>query len=102
MNVANAQLVTIVLPASLGQQLTEELEELGVSGYTTMSVNGFGLHGVRKYGLTDGANLRIETIVSESLCERVLSLVSVQYAGVALLAHEHRVVSVPAAQFAVD
>ena len=102
MNVAHAKLVTIVLPAGLGEQLTEELKELGVSGYTTMAVNGFGLHGVKKYGLTDSANLRIETIVSESLCDRVLSHISVHYAGVALVAHAHEVVAVPAAQFAAE
>jgi nitrogen regulatory protein PII len=99
MNVAHAKLVTIVLPAGLGEQLTEELKELGVSGYTTMAVNGFGLHGVKRYGLTDSANLRIETIVSERLCDRVLSHLSAHYAGAALVAHAHAVVAVPAAQF---
>ena len=65
-------------------------------------MNGFGLHGVKKYGLTDSANLRVETIVSETLCERVLSHLSLHYAGVALVAHAHEVVAVPAAQFAAE
>lgn len=99
MKTAQAQLVTIILPFGVGDRLTRELKTLGVSGYTTMHVNGFGATGTRSYGLTDGANLRLETVVSLALCERIMEHLSAHYEGQALVAHHHTVMAMPATHF---
>lgn len=102
MKIAKAQLVTIVLPFGTGDRLTRELKELGVSGYTTMRANGFGTTGARTYGLTDGANLRLETLVTSDLCERIMEHLGSHYGGESVVAHYHEVNAIPAAPFSSE
>jgi hypothetical protein len=55
---AHVHLVTIVCASELENRLVADLKELdGISGCTTFRVNGRGLHGSRKFGIYDGANL---------------------------------------------
>ncbi len=99
MKTAKARLLTIVAPVPLGDAVCMDLRALGVSGYTTMHVNGFGGRGARTYGLTDGANLRIETVVSESLCDRIMDHLGTNYADESIIDHAHDVSAIPAEHF---
>ena len=101
MKTTKAQLVVVVGPLMLGDRLASELRALGVSGYTTMHVNGFGRTGARTYDLTDAANFRLETVVSPDLCEQIMKHVDTHYRDESLVAHHHEVTAIPAAHFGV-
>lgn len=70
--------VTIVAEAVLETRLTADLERLGASGWTIHEARGAGSRGVRVDGV-EGRNVQIETIVSESLAERILAHVAATY-----------------------
>lgn len=99
MHIAKARLVTIVLPAASSERLTQDLKALGVSGYTSMHVNGFGIRGARTYGLTDSGNIRLETIVDSHLYTRIFEHLTAHYSSVAFVAHSHEVDAIPAEHF---
>ncbi len=99
MRIVKAKLVTIVFPFGTGARLTKDPKQLGASGYTTMRVDGFGNRGARKYGLTDGANVRLEAIVTPEVCDRILKHLGSHYADIAFVAHAHDVEAIPAEHF---
>ncbi len=99
MKTAKAKLVTIILPFSWVERLTQDLREMGASGYTLAQVNGFGVKGMRTYGLTDGANTRLETIVSAARCEKILDHLSARYVDVPFVAYAHDVEAIPTERF---
>jgi nitrogen regulatory protein PII len=63
--------VTIVAEHLLGDRLVEEIKSLGARGYTLADVRGEGSRGVRA-SEWEGKNVRIETIVSEVVADRIL------------------------------
>ena len=68
----SVKLVTIIAPVTLGDAILSDLRDVGVTGYTTMKVNGWGKHGPRQFGLNDEPNLRIDTLVSPELARAIL------------------------------
>ncbi len=99
MKTAKAKLVAIVFPFGTADRLVPELERLGVSGYTSWRVDGAGFEGTRRYGLVDGANVRLETVVTPQICDRILQYLLENYSDVALIAHAHDVQAIPREHF---
>jgi nitrogen regulatory protein PII len=99
METAKIRVVTIVATAELQERLERDLLALGVSGLTIGKVDGRGSHGVRRAGLFDRANVRIETLVSRPIADKILQLVVTHYAGQECLAYVHDVEAVPKEHF---
>jgi nitrogen regulatory protein P-II 2 len=78
MNTVPLKLVTIVAESLLESHLVRELVELGARGHTTTKSHGEGSRGVRASEL-EGGNVRIETIVSETVADRILEHVARNY-----------------------
>jgi hypothetical protein len=76
------------------------LSALGVRACTILQAEGHGLHGARKIGFLDNANLQIEMLVAPELGAKVLELIETSYAGEAVIAYAHEVQAVPLARFA--
>ncbi len=96
---AKAKLVTIIASSELADRLADALAWLGAAGYTTDSVSGLGLHGKRRRNVFDPGNVRLETIVSPSVAEKLLEHVATEYAGFGIVAFAHDVEAVPKAHF---
>ena len=47
LEIANVKLVTIIAPITLGDTILNDLQQVGVTGYTTTTVDGWGKHGAR-------------------------------------------------------
>ena len=56
-------LLTIIVEEVLAASIEKEIVALGAKGYTTSSVSGKGLSGMRD-NQWEGENIKIETIVS--------------------------------------
>jgi nitrogen regulatory protein P-II 2 len=72
------KLVTIVAETVLESHLVEEILELGAKGYTCTHASGRGKRGVRVSDVEEG-NVKIETIVSPVVAERILEHLSENY-----------------------
>lgn len=72
------KLVTIVVERILRSQLLEEIRGLGARGFTVSEVTGEGSRGVRA-SEWEGANIRIETIVTPDVAVRIVDHVSATY-----------------------
>jgi nitrogen regulatory protein PII len=71
-------LLTIIVEEALEGIIEKEIAQLGARGYTTSSVSGKGLSGVRD-NQWDGENIKIETIVSEPICQQILEHLQKKY-----------------------
>lgn len=67
-----AKLVTLIMPYEFGEQVAIDLRALGVSGYTITKADGWGREGPRQSGIIDGANLRLEALVTAELANEML------------------------------
>lgn len=72
------KLVTIIAEAVLEDRLIRDLRRLGARGYTRSSVTGEGSRG-RRVGDVEGANLRLECLVSKETADRILSELAARY-----------------------
>ena len=99
METAKIRVVTIVATAELQERLEGDLMAMGGTGLTVGRVDGRGSHGVRRAGLFDRANVRIETLVSTELATRVLERIMTHYKGQEILAYAHDVEAVPKEHF---
>ncbi len=99
METAKIRVVTIVATAELQERLESDLLAIGVSGMSIGKVDGRGSHGVRRAGLFDRANVRVETLVSAAVADKILKLVVTHYAGLEILAYVHDVEAVPKERF---
>jgi hypothetical protein len=72
LEIANVKLVTIIAPITLGDTILNDLQQVGVTGYTTTTVDGWGKHGARQFGLNDEPNIRVDTLVSPELAHAIL------------------------------
>ncbi|SHK32318.1 P-II family nitrogen regulator [Rhodothermus profundi] len=72
------KLVTIVAERVLQERLLRTLKELGARGYTLTDVSGEGSRGVRA-SEWEGHNVKIETIVSPEVAERIIEHVAEHY-----------------------
>jgi nitrogen regulatory protein P-II 2 len=96
---AKVKLLTIIATSELQDRLIEVLRVAGAGGYTITRASGGGLHGPRLRGLWDTGNVRIESLVSTEVAERVLEQVAQGYAGLSLVAFAQDVDAVPHEKF---
>jgi len=71
-------MVTIIADESLKRILEEEIISIGARGYTVANVEGQGKTGSRDSAWS-GENVKIETIVSNDICEKILSHLAAHY-----------------------
>lgn len=71
-------LLTVIAEAVLKERLIDDVRSAGAKGYTITNAEG---EGVRQRRVSDilGANIRLETIVSEEVADRLLRLISTEY-----------------------
>ncbi len=69
--------ITIVAEAVLESLLVQDLARLGAKGYTLTRVEGRGTRGLRVGDL--GANIKLESVVSDDVAERLLLHLSERY-----------------------
>jgi nitrogen regulatory protein PII len=74
----NLNLLTIIAEEVLATSIEKEIAEMGAKGYTSTSVSGKGLHGLRD-NQWEGENVKIETIVSEENCKKILGHLQRKY-----------------------
>jgi nitrogen regulatory protein PII len=72
------KLVTIVIEHALESRLIRDLHKLGVKGHTVTAAQGSGPHG-RRAGEIDGGNVKIETVVSVEMQEKIIELLRASY-----------------------
>ncbi len=71
-------LLTVIAEAILRERLIQDVRQAGARGYTITEATGEGVR-QRRVGEILGANIRLETIVSPEVGERLLSLISTEY-----------------------
>ena len=87
----NLSLLTIIVEEALATSIEREISNLGAKGYTTSSVSGKGLSGIRD-NQWEGENVKIETIVSDASCKAILHYLQEKYFGrYAIIAFHHPV-----------
>jgi nitrogen regulatory protein P-II 2 len=85
------KLVTIVAERILRSRLIQEVQELGARGFTLTEATGEGSRGVRA-SEWEGANIRLETIVSPTVATRIVEhIASVYFAHHAVIVYVHDV-----------
>lgn len=72
------KVVKIIAEDEIEAQVLQDLEAVGVRGYTLAKVRGKGLHRVRG-SEWEGENILIETLVSSEVAEKVLHLLETKY-----------------------
>jgi nitrogen regulatory protein PII len=72
------KLITIVAEPVLEEKLTNELRQLGASGYTVIAAHGAGSRGMRASD-PPGESVRIEAVVGADVAERILVHVADRY-----------------------
>jgi hypothetical protein len=97
---AKVKLVVVTGPFELSEHLAKDFKVLGARGFTTMTVNGSGAHGARKYGILDGANVRFEIVATPALAKKVLDHVTTAFEGQAVVAYALDCEAVPGDHFA--
>lgn len=70
--------VTIVAEAFLEERLLREIREHGARGFTLTEARGEGSRGVRA-SEWEGRNLRLETLVTDEVADRILAHVAEVY-----------------------
>ena len=78
MTTTNLKLVTIIAEAVLEERLIKEIRQCGAKGFTIDEVRGAGSRGVRA-NEWEGRNVRIETIVSDEVSDRILAALADHY-----------------------
>lgn len=78
MELTQRKLVTIIAESVLEERLCRELKTLGAKGFTVLASSGEGSRGIRA-GEIPGENVRIETVVSAEVAERIMEHVSTHY-----------------------
>jgi hypothetical protein len=86
-HVATVRLVTIVASSELWDRIESDLRRLGAGGYTFMSPNGRGEHGVRSDGRLVCGNVRVEAIVSVDVADAIFEHIVAKYSGDQLTAY---------------
>ena len=80
------KLVTVIASFDMEGRVLADMASLGATGYTVSSVNGRGVHGRRHYGVIDGANVRIESLVTPDVARGLLEHLAATYADEPLIA----------------
>ena len=74
----NLYLLTIIAEDALASFIEKEIVAMGAKGYTASTVSGKGLHDLRD-NQWEGENIKIETIVSEQICNEILEHLQKKY-----------------------
>ncbi|MCE2995821.1 MAG: P-II family nitrogen regulator [Cyclobacteriaceae bacterium] len=72
------QLLTIIAEEALTASIEKEIVSLGAKGYTSSAVSGKGLKDLRD-NQWEGENVKIETIVSNEICQKILAHLQKKY-----------------------
>ena len=72
------KLLTIVSEVTIENRLLKDLERLGAKGYTVSAAHGKGPRDQRT-GDLEGGNIRIETVVSNEVLEKILETLTQNY-----------------------
>lgn len=72
------KLVTLIIERVLKDKVLRDLRKLGAKGWTLTNVSGNGSRGVRA-SEWEGENLRVETVVSPAVADKILEHVSAMY-----------------------
>jgi nitrogen regulatory protein P-II 2 len=72
------KLVTIIAEPVLEPRLTAELRQLGATGWTIVEGRGEGSRGIHAAEIP-GVNIRVETIVSADVAQRIVSHLATNY-----------------------
>ncbi len=78
MQTTQVKLVTIIAEAVLEDRLTRDIRAAGARGFTRSEVRGEGSRG-RRVGDVEGANVRLECLVSSVTSERILEALAERY-----------------------
>ena len=78
MNTIPACRITIIAEALLEDRLIRDVKTCGAKGYTVTQVHGEGTRGVRA-SQWEGGNIKLETIVSETVADLILEMVANKY-----------------------
>ncbi len=78
MDTTQVKLVTIIAESVLEHRLVNDIRRLGAKGFTRSEVSGEGSRG-RRVGDVEGANIRLECLVSEATAERILEELAERY-----------------------
>jgi nitrogen regulatory protein PII len=92
-------LVVIVAREEMGETLLTHLRKLGAKGFTTTLACGFGRHGKRPANFLDTKNLRIETLVSSEIADKILEELSKAIEDQVLVAYRLPVDAIPSGKF---
>ena len=68
-----AKVVTIITVFEAQDLVAAAFVQLGVARYSSFHVEGLGVHGRKRTGLSENKNLEYVILASESLAERVLA-----------------------------
>jgi nitrogen regulatory protein P-II 2 len=71
-------LLTVIAESVLKNRLIQDVREAGARGYTITDAEGEGTR-QRRVGEILGDNIRLETIVSPEVAERLLNVISTEY-----------------------
>ena len=78
MELVTRTLVTIVAESALEKRLVDDLNGLGIKGYTVSGAHGAGVRGQR-LGDLQGGNIRVECVARESLVDAIFALLAEHY-----------------------
>lgn len=78
MHTTQLTLLTIICEAILKDRVLEELTQAGAKGHTLTECEGSGSRH-RRVGEILGANIKVETIVSSTVAERLLTVLANDY-----------------------
>jgi nitrogen regulatory protein PII len=78
MHTVTLKLVTIIAEPVLEERLTRALHALGARGWTITACRGEGSRGMR-VGEVPGDGIRIESVVSAPVADRILELAAREY-----------------------
>jgi nitrogen regulatory protein PII len=72
MTISNTlKLLTIITESALENTLVQDLDQLGVTGYTISDARGKGTHGIRGANWDANSNVRIEVICCSETAEAI-------------------------------
>lgn len=78
MDTVERQLITIVAEAVVERRLIDDLKKCGAKGYSLSHVSGEGVTGRHTLDL-NGPSLRIESVVTDDVAERILEMLAANY-----------------------
>ena len=72
------KLLTVVVEAALEHRLIKDIEKQGARGFTVSPAHGKGPRDLRA-GDLEGGTIRLETVVSNEVLEKILELLKTNY-----------------------